>query len=524
MNFPGFTIGVRVAVSFCMVLALMVAMTAVALWRQQTAEAAMAGLVNEQLARQQLISEQLGAIRLNGLLTEIIARSDSIELADHFQAAADAGALQQAKIEVALAKLTTGGPQLRLQAQLQENKAAYLGARDAIFKLKTQGRTQDVESMISARLEPAFGAYAAAANASLAFQARAAQAMAQESAAQFANSRTMLLALGVAAVGFGILLSWLLTRSIAPPLQRAARQARLVASGDLRGAIAHQRRDEIGQLFDALSHMSARLSGIVGEVQVGAGLVDLSARELALGNMDLSGRTERQAFQLEETGASMRKLTGVVKENSDNARRADALAASASAIADKGGVVVSEVTRTMETIAAFGRQIADITGVIDGIAFQTNILALNAAVEAARAGEQGRGFAVVASEVRSLAQRAAAAAREIKLLITDSTEQIGHGSALAASAGQTMADIVSSVEQVTGIMIGIRTACAVQEHSIAQVNAALAELDAVTQQNAALVEQAAAGAAALQTQAGGLAHAIGFFKREATAVARRVVS
>ena len=519
MKFPGFTTGVRVALSFLMVLALMIAMTAVALWRQQTAEAAMSGLVNEQLARQQLISEQLGAIRLNGLLAEIIARSDSIELADHFQRAADAGAQQQSDIDEALTKLSAGGAQRLLQAQLLEKKTAYLGVRDAIFKLKRLGRTQDVESMIPARLEPAFNAYAAAADASLAFQVRAAQAMALESATQFATSRTMLLALGGAAVGFGVVLSWMLTRSIAPPLQRAARQARLVASGDLRGTIAHRRSDEIGHLFDALSHMSARLSGIVGEVQAGAGLVDLSARELALGNMDLSERTERQAFQLEETGASMRKLTVVVKENSDNARRADALAASASAIANKGGVVVSEVTRTMETIAAFGRQIVDITGVIDGIAFQTNILALNAAVEAARAGEQGRGFAVVASEVRSLAQRAAAAACEIKVLITDSTTHIGHGSALAASAGQTMADIVASVEQVTGIMTGIRTACAVQEQSIAQVNAALAEMDAVTQQNAALVEQAAAGASSLQIQAAGLARTIGFFERAAPAVA-----
>jgi methyl-accepting chemotaxis protein len=304
----------------------------------------------------------------------------------------------------------------------------------------------------------------------------------------------------------------MLTASIAPPLRQAAGLAGEVAQGHLARSIKHARRDEIGQLFDALGGMTTTLSGIVGVVHAGAESVDQAAREIAAGNLDLSDRTERQASALQQTAASMETLTSVVKSNGNNARSGDALSLSACAIARDGGKVVAEVIGTMQSINVYGKQIADITGVIDGIAFQTNILALNAAVEAARAGDQGRGFAVVAAEVRALAQRSASAAREIKQLIADSSGQISHGAVLAESAGVTMARILGSITDVAAIMSGISAASIEQERSIVEVNSAIADMDAVTQQNAALVEQAAAATASLQEQAAGLSASIRFFR------------
>jgi len=261
--------------------------------------------------------------------------------------------------------------------------------------------------------------------------------------------------------------------------------------------------------------MTGRLADTVGRVRDGAVAIDSASREIANGNLDLSRRTEHQAGALEETASAMVELTAAVRQNSANARHANQLAVSASEVAGKGGEVVSEVVRTMASINEYAHKIVDITSVIDGIAFQTNILALNAAVEAARAGEQGRGFAVVASEVRNLAQRSATAAKEIKVLINDSAERIASGSELAETAGATMGEIVASVRKVTAIMGAISTASAEQEHGIGQVNAAIGDMDGVTQQNAALVEEAAAAAEAMQAQARELAQLVGSFKIDA---------
>lgn len=322
--------------------------------------------------------------------------------------------------------------------------------------------------------------------------------------------------ISIAAIIFGVLLAafmafWLL-RLIVRPLREAVGVARSVAAGDLTQQIQVRSGNETGQLLQAIKDMNDSLAQTVSAVRHGTETITLASGEIASGNADLSSRTEAQAGSLEETASSMEELTSTVRQNADNARQANQLAASASEVAVKGGIVVSEVVQTMGSIQDSSRKIVDIIGVIDGIAFQTNILALNAAVEAARAGEQGRGFAVVAAEVRNLAQRSAAAAKEIKILIGDSVDKVEAGSKQVSQAGTTMNEIVSSVRRVTDIMAEITAASQEQTSGIEQINQAITQMDEMTQQNAALVEQAAAAAASLQQQADGLSQVVGTFK------------
>ena len=325
----------------------------------------------------------------------------------------------------------------------------------------------------------------------------------------------------LAGLAFGLvmaaLIGWLLIRAIVRPIERAVEIAGAVAAGDLTQKIEVDSRDETGRLLQALKDMNTSLVNIVTQVRGGTDTIATASGEIAAGNLDLSSRTEQQAGSLEETASSMEELTSTVKQNSDNARQANVLAASAQQVAGKGGEVVEQVVKTMGAINSSATRIVDIIAVIDGIAFQTNILALNAAVEAARAGEQGRGFAVVAGEVRNLAQRSAAAAREIKGLIDDSVEKVHHGSELVDQAGATMAEIVQSVGRVTDIMAEITAASQEQTAGIEQINGAVTQMDEVTQQNAALVEQASAAAQSLQEEALALAQAVGTFRIDAGA-------
>jgi methyl-accepting chemotaxis protein len=320
----------------------------------------------------------------------------------------------------------------------------------------------------------------------------------------------------IVAIFVGVLFSALfglgLIRGISRALAQAVDAANAVAQGDLSRPIRVQGNDEVAQLLTSLSAMQSSLVGIVGEVRQGTDTIASASSQIAAGNMDLSSRTEGQASSLEETAAAMEQLTSTVQQNADNAHQANQLALSASSVAVKGGSVVAQVVGTMGAINASSRKIVDIIGVIDGIAFQTNILALNAAVEAARAGEQGRGFAVVAAEVRSLAQRSAAAAKEIKTLIGDSVDKVEEGSKQVQEAGQTMNEIVDSVKRVTDIMAQISVASQEQTSGIEQINQAITQMDQVTQQNAALVEEAAAAAASLQEQASALTQVVSVFK------------
>jgi len=343
-----------------------------------------------------------------------------------------------------------------------------------------------------------------------------------------AQSRFILVRnISVAVIVFGVLLAafiglWLI-RAISGPLNEAVRIARCVAEGDLTHRIEVHSHDETGQLMQAMKDMNDSLVSIVSQVRTGTETMAVASREIASGNTDLSNRTESQASSLEETASSMEELTSTVKQNAENARQANQLVASTADVAVKGGQVVGQVVDTMASIKESSRKIADIIGVIDGIAFQTNILALNAAVEAARAGEQGRGFAVVASEVRNLAQRSAGAAKEIKALIEDSVSKVDNGGKLVDEAGKTMEEIVSSVNRVTTIMGEIAAASLEQSSGIEQINQAVTQMDEMTQQNAALVEEAAAAAESLQNQAGQLAEAVSVFKLDGVAHSPRAV-
>jgi methyl-accepting chemotaxis protein-1 (serine sensor receptor) len=341
---------------------------------------------------------------------------------------------------------------------------------------------------------------------------RLAAGLEKDNQAAHRSASVALLVMLLATLALGsVLVTWLI-RGITRPLSQAIGIAKTVAAGDLRCTVDVTRRDEIGELLAALKQMSGNLAAIVGQVRAGTDTIATASAEIATGNMDLSSRTEQQASSLEETAASMVELTSTVRQNNESAGQARQLAHTASQVAERGGATVSEVVATMGAINESSRKIVDIIGVIDGIAFQTNILALNAAVEAARAGEQGRGFAVVASEVRNLAQRSAAAAREIKELIGTSVERVEAGSKLVGQAGVTMSEVVASVERVNGIIGEIALASGEQRDGIEQISIAISQMDSVTQQHAARGHHAAAAADSLQQQAQSLTEAVSIFK------------
>ncbi len=391
-------------------------------------------------------------------------------------------------------------------------RGAYGVPLDRMLKLINEGKMEEAQQLMMTDVRKTQTDYFAELDKFKSYLVEIMQKGNQEASETYKMARILMLVLTAIAIAFAAIIAIFATRSITRPINEAVKVAETVASGDLTSRIDVKSTDETGQLMQALKNMNDNLLNIVSQVRLGTDTIATASAQIAAGNQDLSSRTEEQASSLEETASSMEQMTSTVRQNGDNAQQANQLAKTASDIATKGGAVVAEVVQTMGAINDSSKKMADIINVIDGIAFQTNILALNAAVEAARAGEQGRGFAVVATEVRNLAQRSAGAAREIKTLIDDSVNKVGEGTKLVDQAGTTMTEIVTSIQRVTDIMSEITAATREQVDGIEQINQAVTQMDQVTQQNAALVEEAAAAAESMQDQAGKLVEVVSVFR------------
>ncbi len=406
-----------------------------------------------------------------------------------------------------------------LLQQVKEQRALYLAGQEELLGFIRSDQTDQSREYLASKLQPVLASYKASIGALVESEKNAIVTDGTDARDTALNARNTLIGLGVAALLLAVALGWLITRSLVRELggepRTAADVARAVAGGDFTQPIAVKDGDTTS-LMAQLAAMKDGLAQVVSQVRRGSESLAMASSEIAQGNQDLSARTESQASALEETAASMEQLGATVRQNAESASQANALARSASDVAVRGGEVVGQVVQTMKGINESSQRIADIIGVIDGIAFQTNILALNAAVEAARAGEQGRGFAVVASEVRSLAGRSAEAAKEIKQLISASVERVEQGSAMADQAGETMTEVVQSIRRVTDLMGEINAASSEQASGVAQVGEAVTQMDQATQQNAALVEEMAAAAGSLSSQAQELVQAVAVFKLDAS--------
>ena len=504
-------IGTRLGLGFCLILLLMITAIVVGINRLSVVNDASTIIAQDRVPKVLLINDVLEQVN-------IIARSsrNAIIMKDRDAVKKELGRITEAHKVIAEKTKTLGGKLNAAKGKeylkgLMDKGEAYTAQTNKLEKLIDEAKWEEARTLLLSEVRKTQFAYMDEIDKFEKYLIEMMNQADKEADENYAMARLLLIILGIVSVIAGALIAWFATRSITRPLGDAVKLAETVASGDLTSRIEADSKDETGQLLQALRNMNDSLVNIVSQVRVGTDTIATASAQIAAGNQDLSSRTEEQASSLEETASSMEELTSTVRQNGDNANQANQLAISASDIAVRGGAVVSEVVQTMGEINESSKKMADIIGVIDGIAFQTNILALNAAVEAARAGEQGRGFAVVATEVRSLAQRSASAAREIKSLIDDSVSKIEAGSRLVNSAGETMTEVVGSIRRVTDIMGEITAATREQVDGIEQVNQAVIQMDQVTQQNAALVEEAAAAAESMQDQAAKLVQVVSVF-------------
>jgi len=522
--FANLRIASRLGLAFGAVLLMMATLTALALDGMSRMQEQMEAVVTDTNFKLTSAAEMVAATRLVALLNANLILVNTRQEREALARRIEAAGQRFRKGRAGLDEVVTTPEGKAALAAIDSAVVKVVALRKELMRLALAEQTDEAARFAMEKVQPGTEAASNAVQKFMDYQAKAAGEVTGRSRANYEHARAVLLSLAVGAALLAALVGWLISRSISRPLRIAVDAAEQVASGDLSRHIEADSRDETGQLLHALGDMNRALARVVGEVRSGADTIATASGQIASGNQDLSSRTEEQASSLQQTAASMEELTSTVRQNADNARQANQLAVSASEVAVRGGEVVGQVVDTMGSINASSRKIVDIIGVIDGIAFQTNILALNAAVEAARAGEQGRGFAVVASEVRSLAQRSAAAAKEIKQLIDDSVSKVEEGSRQVAEAGSTMDEIVGSVRRVTDIMGEITAASQEQTSGIEQVNQAISQMDQVTQQNAALVEEAAAAAASLQEQTGALVHSVRVFKIRSDDAAAQVIA
>ena len=512
MNFSNLKIGHRLAIGFAVILAFTILIAAVSIWRLKAISDATSEMMEHPHAKERMVSDWYRYIAVAVRRTTAIAKSTDPSLGAFFAEDAAATGKGASDMQKAVEPLLSGEREKAIYHAIGEKRKAYAAARDAVVKAKSEGRVEEADALLQRDFIPAANAYQALVQELLDEQRRLMDVTVQQVYATYRQGANLVFGLSLLVLTIGCIFALRLTKGITRPLKQAVNVARSVAGGDLSTEIRVSSKDETGELLEALREMNGSLARIVADVRTSTVTIATASSEIASGNQDLSARTEQQASSLEETAASMEQLTSTVRQNAENAQQANDLAVSASELAMKGGGVVGQVVDTMGSIRESSRKIVDIIGVIDGIAFQTNILALNAAVEAARAGEQGRGFAVVASEVRSLAQRSAAAAKEIKQLIGDSVNKVDTGDVLVNEAGATMEEIVNSVKRVADLMGEIASASNEQSTGIAHVHAAIAQMEQVTQQNAALVEQAASAAANMHAQADHLTAAVQVFQ------------
>ncbi len=517
--FGNLRIGYRIGLAFVAVIAVLALLAALALGALGEVNSALTKVTRDAYPKVKLLAEITNEVNAQARHTRNLLIFDSPDIRAQDTRNIHESREAVSRLYAQLTELVKSPTGVELLTASQAARAAYAREVDRLLQMTRDGQAAQAREHLEATLRPAQQRFLEAITRLSDHQQKVMDRDSDRADAQVRSGRLTVFSIGTAAAVLALALGWLITRSITRPLQSAVQVAQAVAGGDLTSRIPVGRRDEVGQLLSALAHMNDSLVHIVGSVRAGSDSIATGTVQIANGNADLSQRTEEQASNLEETAASMEELTSTVQQNADSARRAHQLVADTSSVAAQGGTVVQDVVRTMDAIRQGSDRMADIIGTINGIAFQTNILALNAAVEAARAGEQGRGFAVVASEVRSLAQRSAQAAAEIKGLIENSVSRVNTGSELVTQAGRTMEDIVTRVAEVSTLVAEISAASAEQASGIGQVGDAVQQLDQVTQQNAALVEESAAAADSLKFQAESLSRTVAQFRLPAGAAA-----
>ncbi|WP_229257252.1 methyl-accepting chemotaxis protein [Duganella callida] len=518
MNLAKMKVGMRLGLGFALVLLFLVAVTAMGILRMAQIQDRLDHVISVNNVVSRLVVDMRNNVgdRINSLrvLTLMTDPADMEPEMNRIKELAGKYADAQNKLSAQFAKEALP-EEKSLLAAVKEAEGVAMPAIAKASDLWLANKAEDATRVLIKEIRPAQKKWMTSLEQLGALEDKLNADVQADAAKGFSSARTFMIIMGLLAVAISVAAAYIITRGLLKQLggepDYTAAIAGSIANGDLSVEIntSGVAKDS---LLAEMAEMRNSLVDIVGQVRSGTETIGTASREIAAGNVDLSSRTEMQASSLEKTASAMDELTSTVKQNADNAREANQLASAASDVAIRGGQVVSQVVDTMSSIDASAKKIVDIIGVIDGIAFQTNILALNAAVEAARAGEQGRGFAVVASEVRNLAQRSAGAAKEIKMLIDDSVEKVGAGTKLVGQAGVTMDEVVSSVRRVTDIMSEIANASQEQSAGIAQVNQSIIEMDSMTQQNAALVEEAAAAAQSLQDQAAELGRVVSIFK------------